>query len=174
VTGGGRALRVALVPDPATAPLAGALAAALRGAGHAVTVVASPSLAAPEALLLRRGFTESLTCVPFAARALGRGDFDVAHAFTPPGVLGALLWRRFGGGAVVFTCAETLARARLADRRLRLRTLAAAVERSDAVVAPDEASRTALLRWMAVDAPVLGSGDAGAHVRLYRELLAHG
>ena len=92
------------------------------------------------------------------------------HAFTPTAAAAALLWRRRTGGRVVFTCVEVLDRAALADRRLRLRLLTDAVERSDALVAASEPARAALERWMAVDAPVLDPADAEGHARLYAAL----
>jgi hypothetical protein len=72
----------------------------------------------------------------------------------------------------VFTCIEPLDRDRLADRRLRLWLLQRAVQDSDALVAATEESRAALARWLALDAPVIASGDAAGYERLYRELLA--
>jgi hypothetical protein len=59
----------------------------------------------------------------------------------------------------------------VADRRLRLRLLERAVGDSDAAIAPTEECRAGLLRWLAVEAPLLEPADADAHERLYRELL---
>jgi hypothetical protein len=76
------------------------------------------------------------------------------------------------GAAVVFTCLEPLGREALADRRLRLTLLSAALESSDAVAAADERSRDALWRWMAVEAPVAAAHDGVANAALYRAALA--
>jgi hypothetical protein len=70
----------------------------------------------------------------------------------------------------VYTRREPLTRARLADRRWRLGTLQLALERSAAVVAPDEAVAASLRRWMAVDPEVLAPEDAAAHLALYARL----
>jgi len=150
------------------------LAAGLRAAGHRPLRVDARELPALEALLARRGFTGSLTAVPAIAATLLAARAELAEAFSPAGALGALAWRRLTGGPVVFTCTEVLDRARVADRRLRLRALSAAAEDSDAVLAADEAVRAALRRWLAVDAPVAARDDAGARDRLYRDLLGQG
>jgi hypothetical protein len=125
----------------------------------------------PESPLRLRGFTGPLTHVPFLYRALRHGSYDVAHAFSAPDAKAALAWARRTGGPAVFTCVETLTRESLADRRLRLRLLTAAVERSDAVIAPSVDAVAALRRWMATDALLLEPADATAHERLYRKLL---
>ena len=161
-----RALRVALLEHPA----AGALAAALTAAGCRVTVVGAPRVVPLDELLTRRGFTGPLTHVPRVAGRLLRGDHDLVHAFSPADAAAARAWRRRTRRPVVFTCVEELDRSVLADRRLRMRLLAAAVERADAVVAPDEAARAALRRWMAVGATVIAPDDAAGHLRLYAGL----
>jgi len=164
------------------------VAAGLRALGHRPTVLASHVATTrrstwdgipvvqvarlPESPLLRRGFTGPLTHVPLTLHALLSGSHDVVHSFSAPDALAAHLWGRRLARPVVFTCAETLARDRLADRRLRLRLLSAAVEDSDGVLVPTEEARTALWRWLAVEAPVVESRDGAAHERLYRRLLA--
>jgi hypothetical protein len=180
VTGGSPAqdeavtLRVALlVPhgDDAGAACALALAAALGERGHDARLVRSRPVAAAEAVLSRRGFTPALSAVPGTYAALARGGFDVAHAFAPVDAAAALAWRRRSGAPVVFTCARALGRGDLADRRLRLTTLRAALEDSDALTAANEDVRAALERWVALDPPVLDAGDAEAHERLYMDVL---
>lgn len=164
------------------------VAVGLRELGHRPTVVSSHRAATrrstwdgipilhvarlPESPLARRGFTGPLTHVPFTARALLSGGHDVVHAFSAPDALAARLWRRRVGGPVVFTCAETLGRDRLADRRLRLRLLGAAVEDSDGVLVPTEEARAALWRWLAAEAPLVDPREGVAHERIYRRLLA--
>jgi hypothetical protein len=156
-------MRIALLDDGGVAGLADAL----RAAGGDVTVVRAPTVAAAEALLSRRGFTGPLSHVPVLVARLRAGGFDVAHAFTPVDAAAAQAWRRLGGGRVAFTCRETLDRSAVADRRLRLAALSRAAERSDAVAAASEPVRESLLRWLAVDAPVVDPGDAAAQLRLY-------
>jgi len=162
--------------------------AGLRERGHRPTIFASHVAATrrstwegipvvhlarlPESPLARRGFTGPLTHVPFRARALLSGGHDVVHAFSAPDALAARLWRRRVGGPVLFTCAETLGRDRLADRRLRLRLLGAAVEDSDGVLVPTEEARAALWRWLAAEAPLVDPRDGAAHERICRRLLA--
>lgn len=166
-------MRVALVLH-ATAPsssqaLLANVVKGLRDAGQEPTVVAAHPLA--EGILRRRGFTGPLTQVPITVQRLWARQYDVAHAFSAPDALAALLWRRLSGRPVVFHCIETLDRDRLADRRLRLRLLTAAVEEADAVVASTPEARSALARWLAVDAALIDLSDGVALVRLYRELL---
>jgi hypothetical protein len=109
--------------------------------------------------------------LPLTVRTLVREPYDVAHAFSPADALAGVLARELTGTPVVFTCAETLDRGRVADRRLRLWLLSRAITDSDAVTAPTEEGRAALRRWLAIEALVAEPGDAGAHERLYRELL---
>jgi len=187
-------LRIALLHhDLASPPRGGAermvldVAAGLRERGHEPVVLSShqaPSQRAledgvavlrvprlPEGPLHRRGFTGPLTHLPLTRRALNRGDFDLAHAFSAPAAAAALCWKRATGRPVVFTCAEPIDRSRLADRRLRLRLLSAAIEDSEAVIAADADISEALWRWMATEAPVIEPGDGLGHERLYRRLL---
>jgi hypothetical protein len=147
------------------------LADALRGAGHDPRVLSARPAGWAEALLRRRGFAGSLTPVPAGVVTLLRGGFDVAHAYSTSDALTALTWRRLRGGPVVFTSPEPLQRDRLADRRLSLWLLQRAVQDTDAVIAATEESRSALARWLALDAPVIDSHDAAGYERLYRELL---
>jgi hypothetical protein len=169
VTGAGP-LRVALLlhrdaPAAAEADVAD-VAAGLLEAGLSATIVRATRL--PEAPLRFRGFTGPLTHVPLAAGALWRGRYDLAHTFTVPDAVAALVWRRASERPVVFGCREVLDRASVADRRLRLPLLTAAVEDTDAVVAASREAREALGRWMAVDAPLIEPRDGAAHARLYR------
>lgn len=191
---GGR-LRVALLihsysvggSQPPAARHVRALARALRDAGHRPEVISShraptqrtvedgvPILRTrrlPEALLARRGFVVPLTQIPGDVLALTRGGFELAHAFSPQDALAALVWHRLVRRPVAFTCSEPLTRERLADRRLRLWLLQQAAERSDAVVAPTEAARQSLVRWLAVEARRLEPEDGLGHEHVYRALL---
>ncbi|HEX8067720.1 MAG TPA: glycosyltransferase [Thermoleophilaceae bacterium] len=178
-------MRVALLdhahPTPPVRELAVALAAAgcepaivtvRRGLTRRTDDGGVPLVAVgrlPEAPLRLRGFERPLTHLPLSLAELVRGGYDAVHAFRPADAAAALAWRRVTGGPVVFSPAEPPGRDTVSNRRLRLRLLAAAVERSDAVTAPDEAVRAATLRWLAVEAPVL---DAAGHVLLYDELVS--
>jgi hypothetical protein len=188
-------LRVALLFHDYASPSAGGtpqsvhlLAATLHARGHVPTVLAArkglPSQSAedgfavvrntrlPELPLHRRGFTGPLTHLPASYAALLTGPYDVAHAFSAADAAAALLWRRRSGRPVVFTCAEVLERAALSGERLRLRMLADAVERTDAVLATTAEGQHALARWLAAQAMLVEPGDALAHERLYRALAA--
>src|SRR5205823_9874559 len=112
-----------------------------------------------------------LTHVPFAVATPRRGGFDVANAFTPQDAAAALLWRRSGGGPVVFSPAEPLRRDSLADRRLSLRLLERAVGDSHALIALTPDTQASISRWLALDVPLLEPRDAAGWERLYRELL---
>jgi Glycosyltransferase Family 4 len=161
--------RVGLV-DLARGTEAETLHAALRGAGRESALVRPPAVAVVEALLRHRGFTGPLTPVPAAVRALAAGTFDVVHGFSAPDMLAARAWRRRTGGPVVFTCVERLDRGTVADRRLRLRLLRAALDDSDAVVASTPAVAAALWRWTAIEAAVVAPGDAEGYARVYDRL----
>jgi len=165
------ALRIALL-DQSESAHSRQLEAALRAAGHEPYLVGASTVAALEELLRRRGFTQALSHLPRAAADLLRGEFDVAHAFSATDATAALPWRRMRGRPVVFTCTAPLDRAGLADGRLRLWTLAKAVEESDALVAPTDAIRISVERWFACSPGLIAAADAAAHERLYRELLA--
>ena len=163
-------LRIALLDQAGTGRVH-ELGAALRRAGHEPRLLGSRALAPVEGLLRRRGFTPALSHVPLAAIDMLRGEYDVAHAFSPPDAVAALAWRRARGGAVAFTCTEPLERANVANGRLRLATLTSALDDPDAVAAADEEVRTSVEGWFALSLTVLAPADAEAHERLYRKLL---
>jgi hypothetical protein len=144
------------------------LAASFPGA----TVIEPKGVPAVERLLGKRGFTPGLTHVPATLAALATEDFDLAHAFSPLDAVAALAWRRRSGRPVVLTLTERLRRENVADRRLRLWSLARAVEESDALLSADEGVRASAGRWLAVAPTVLAGNDAAAHEHLYRDLLA--
>lgn len=183
-------LRIALVScDGAGSPALVGLAKGLRALGHAPTIIGArvgtpgscdrdgvrtthvPRL--PEGLLARRGFSGPITHVPALAATLVRGRHDVLHAFTPSDALAARPARRRTGAPLVFTCGEVLERDTVADTRLRLALLAAAVEQSDAVLAPDEEGARGLQRWMGCHARIVAPADAAAHLEVYAGAGAH-
>jgi hypothetical protein len=122
----------------------------------------------PEAPLRVRGFERPLTHLPFALVELMSGGFDVVHSFSPADAAVARAWRRAHGGPIAFTCLIPPTRENVSSRRLTLRLLEAALERSDAVLAADDEVRAAMWRWLAVDTEALAPAD---HVALYRRLL---
>jgi Glycosyltransferase Family 4 len=163
-------VRIALL-DHSRRERAAELARALAAAGHDAELIAPRSL--PDAPLRLRKIGERPGRMPGTYMALRGGRWDVAHAFTAQDAAVAARWSRVSGQPAVYTCAEPLRRATLADRRLRLELLRRAVEGSAAVVAPDPDVAASLRRWMAVEARVIEPASAGGHVALYRELLAH-
>jgi hypothetical protein len=126
-----------------------------------------------DGLLAGRGFTTPLTHLPATVRELAAGGYDIAHAFSPQDAYAALRWRRRSGRPLVFSLAEPVAREHIADRRLRLRFLLAALTQSDAVIVHDEETRAAAWRWLALEPPVIELDDGAGHERLYLGLLAH-
>ena len=165
-------MKVALVHSGGAAgEAASRLHEALVEAGHEPVVIGGPGRGLPERLLERRGFTTGLSALPPALRSLGVDEHDVAHAFGPVAATAALVWGRRNRAPVVCSFTESIDRGTVADRRLRLKLLRAALEETDAVLATTAEARAALLRWAAVDAPVLRPDDAQAHVSLYRRLL---
>ena len=124
----------------------------------------------PDAVLRLRKIGDRPGRVPGTLLALARGGFDVAHAFTAQDAAAAIAWSAVTNRPVVYTQREPLSRANVANRRLRLATLRLALERSDAVVAPDEATAESLRRWMAVEPRTIPSGSMSEHLELYSEL----
>lgn len=164
-------LRVALIDHGQEASLASDLAASLRERGHDAVVIGGRGTAL-DGLLERRGFATPLTHLPATVAQLARGGYDIANAFSPPDAYAALYWARRSGRPVVFSCTHPVERARLADRRLKLRFLRAALEDSDAVIVHDEDSRAAAWRWLSLEPPLIPWRDAAALEDLYRRLLA--
>jgi hypothetical protein len=164
-------VKVALLHHGRGAPAVHELAASLRELAHEVSVL-TPRPTALEASLARRGFTTPLTHLPLTLAALMRGNYDVAHAFSPQDAYVALLWRRRSGRPVVFSLIEPIERERLADGRLRLRFLNTALEQSDAVIVHDDEARAAAWRWLALEPPVIVPSDGAGHERLYKQLQA--
>lgn len=164
-------MNVALVHHGRGAPAVHDLAASLGELGHQVALVGSNPTPL-EWSLERRGFTTPLTHLPLAFAGLVRGNHDVAHAFSPQDACAALLWRRRSGRPVVFSLVEPIERERVADRRLRLRLLSAALEQSDAVIVHDGRALDAAWRWLALEPQLIALSNGAGHERLYRRLLA--
>lgn len=135
----------------------------------AATLITTPEL--PELFFALRKIGDRPGAMPGALLALLRGDFDIAHAFTAQDAAVAVAWSAITKRPVVYTQREPLSRANVADRRLRLATLRVALERSDAAVAPDEATAESLRCWMAVDPRVIAPAAAAEHVELWSGLV---
>jgi Glycosyltransferase Family 4 len=162
---------VALVDHSRRAPAVHDLAASLGDLGHEVAVI-SPPATPLDGLLRRRGFATPLTHIPLTLQALLRGDYELAHAFSPQAAYAALLWRRLRGGRAVFSLVEPIERERLSDRRLRLRLLSTALGESDAVIVHDEDTRAAAWRWLSLEPRLIPPTDGTELERVYRGLLA--
>jgi hypothetical protein len=161
-------LRIALLEHDERGDSRG-LATALQQHGAAIEQICPPRL--PDAPLRLRKIGDAPGRMPGALIALLRGDHDVAHAFTAQDAVVAFAWSRAMGRPAVFTVREPLTRANVADRRLRLVQLRLALERSAAVIAPDEATADSIRRWMAVEPRVMAPDAAPEHLALYGELL---
>lgn len=178
-----RPLRIALL-DGAGAPASATLAAALRADGHGPSLLTTRPAHAPagvdgvrlrvlpERPLRARAIGDGLERLPHALLVLARGRFDVVHAFTPVDALAAVTWARRGRGRgpALLTLTEPLRRETIANRRLRVETLEAALAGADAVLAAGEDVRASMRRLLALEADCLAPGDAVAHVSLYRRL----
>ena len=116
-------------------------------------VVRVPRL--PEARLRRRMFEEHLGHIPFAARALRRGDDDVVHALHPTSGVAAA---RAGRRPLVLSYMGIPHRQALANRRLRVETMRRALAAADAVVALSETAAHGFERWLGVEARVIAPG----------------
>lgn len=125
----------------------------------------------PEGPLRARGFATPLTQVPFMVAALRAGRYDVAHAFSPIDAKAGSIWARIGGGPVLLTLCEPLARERLADKRGRLRVTTDAFADSAAVTAADDRVASSIERWLARQIPVLDPRDASAYEAVYRRIV---
>jgi len=150
------------------------LAAALAGSGHKPRVITShpgaPSSGEedgflvvrhwrpPEAWLLRRGFQEHMTHVPFSYASLLTGDDDLAQAFYLTDMLAAVGWARRTGRPAVFHYGGLPTRPVLAARRLRLRILRQALDGADAVVVYSRAAADGMRRWFGIDPHVINAG----------------
>jgi glycosyltransferase involved in cell wall biosynthesis len=112
----------------------------------------------PDGRLERRLYERHLTHLPFALRELGRGDDDLAHALYPTDAAVAGRWGRRTGKPVVFSFMGIPHRQALANRRLRLEAMQAALRGASAVVALSETAAEGFRRWLGVDARVIAPG----------------
>jgi phosphatidylinositol alpha-mannosyltransferase len=111
-----------------------------------------------ERLLAMRKFQPNLTHVPFSYRELRKTPFDIAHAFFITDALASTRWAARARKPSVVTLTGILGRANLSGLRLRKRLIEIAIERSDAVLAVSEANRSAMRRWLGIDARVIYPG----------------
>jgi glycosyltransferase involved in cell wall biosynthesis len=105
----------------------------------------------PDRPLLRRGFQEHLTHLPFSYASLRSGSDDLAHAHYPTDASVAVRWGRETGRPVAFTYHGIPQREVLAARRLRLRLVVEALSGSDRVIVSSDAAGRAMKRWLGID-----------------------
>jgi glycosyltransferase involved in cell wall biosynthesis len=128
--------------------------ATLADLGYAVVLNRRP----PDGLMMRRGFQQHLSHVPFSYMSLRRGDDQLAHAFYPTDAAAAQRWGRRTGRPTVFSYMGIPQRETLAARRLGLRLIHEAVTTSDAVLALSETAAAAMRRWLGVTPRVIYPG----------------
>jgi hypothetical protein len=162
-------VRVHVLDRARSRPDVGALVTAVRGAGHDVTLLRPPAVVAPAGALLRaRAIDEDVLAVPFARRALRASD-GVAHAFTLGGAYAAAREHR----PLVLSLSQPVRRETVADRRLRLTFLKAALDAAGAITAPDELTADSAARWLGVRPHVLDPAcDGSRFVALYEKVQA--
>lgn len=112
----------------------------------------------PERWLLKRGFQEYMTHVPFSYLSLLNGEDDLAQAFYPTDALAAIRWRKRSRRPVVMHYGGIPQRALLASRRQRLRILEAALSQADAVVVDSQAAARGMRRWFGIEPRVINPG----------------
>lgn len=112
----------------------------------------------PDGRFTRRGIQEYMTHLPFSYASLVRGRDDLAHAFYYTDAAAALRWRERTGRPVVFSYMGLPDRAVLADKRLKLRFLAAAVSGATEVVTLSAAAADGMHRWLGVRSRVIHPG----------------
>ena len=112
----------------------------------------------PQRALLRRGYEQYLTHVPFSYLALGAGDYALAHAMYPTDALAAARWRAKTGRPALLSYLGIPDRAGLDERRGHRRILARALAHSDRVVALSQYAASAFADSFGYDAPVIAPG----------------
>jgi hypothetical protein len=132
----------------------GALAGALAGRGHEVTVLGETGLTTPR-LPARRYYEDGLERVPWVVWQLARGSFDLAHAFGPSLGWAAAQTRRFGGPPYVFSFRGPLTRRWLVDRHYRLEMMTATASAAAVCVVDDASAAVAFRRYLLREAEVV-------------------
>lgn len=107
----------------------------------------------PDERLVRRGWEEHLTHVPFTAVALRLGHDDVVHALYPTDALAAPADR-----PLVLSFMGIPHRRWLVARHPRAAIMRRALDRADAVVSLSRVAADAFERWLGVDARVIAPG----------------
>jgi phosphatidylinositol alpha-mannosyltransferase len=108
----------------------------------------------PDGRLLRRRYEEHLTHVPLSWRSLRQGADDVVHAFHHADAQAAIR----SGRPAVYSYLGVPHRTGLANRRLRLDLVMAAIDRSAVTLALSEAAAREFRRWLGVDPQVIHPG----------------
>jgi FkbM family methyltransferase len=112
----------------------------------------------PQRPLLRLGFEDHLTHLPFSYSALCASAADVAHAVNHVEGPLAARWGRTAGRPSVFSCMGIPDDAYLAERRLRRATFERAVHGCDATVALSDAAARTLERSFGEQVRVIPPG----------------
>jgi glycosyltransferase involved in cell wall biosynthesis len=112
----------------------------------------------PDSRLVRRGYEQYLTHLPFSYLDLRRGDDDVAHAHFPTDALAAARWTRRTGRPSILTYHGIPNHPGLTSRRFRASITERVVRECSAVTAVSRASAEAFSRWLGVEARVIHPG----------------
>jgi glycosyltransferase involved in cell wall biosynthesis len=108
----------------------------------------------PDGRLIRRGYEDHLTHVPFTYLALRRDPPDVVHALHHADAQAAIR----SGRPAVWTFLGVPHRSGLANRRLRLDLVTKAIAGSAAVTVLSEAAAREFRRWLGADPRVIHPG----------------
>ena len=112
----------------------------------------------PDGALLRRGYEEYLTHVPFSYLALRRGEDDVAQSFLATDALASGRWTRRTGRPSVFSYLGVPDPSYLWKRRLRFETMTRAVAGCTAVTALSRSAADGFRRVFGIDPVVIHPG----------------
>jgi glycosyltransferase involved in cell wall biosynthesis len=112
----------------------------------------------PQGPLLRRGYEQYLTHVPFTYAALRAGRYALAHAMYPTDALAGARWRARTGRPALLSYLGIPDRAGLAERRFHRELVARAIEHTDCVTALSQYAAGAFQDSFGYDAPVIAPG----------------
>jgi phosphatidylinositol alpha-mannosyltransferase len=113
---------------------------------------------APEGRLVRRGYEDYLTHVPFAYAVLRAGDAQLAHAFAPPDAAAAARWSERTGRPALFSYMGVPDHEGLLHRRRRLDLTLRALRGCRATVALSQYAGSEFRRWLGYEARVIPPG----------------
>jgi phosphatidylinositol alpha-mannosyltransferase len=112
----------------------------------------------PEGRLVRRGFEDYLTHIPFAYAVLRAGDAQLAHAFAPPDAVAAARWSERTGRPALFSYTGVPDHEGLLHRRRRLDLTLSALRGCRATVALSQYAGREFQRWLGYEARVIYPG----------------